>query len=543
MILRPYQQQAVESALEHLETHRSTLLVCPTGCGKTLMFAEIIRRMAQRGRAMVIAHREELLDQAREKIEAMTGLRPDLEMADVRASEGMFRSPIVVSSVQTQTAGRNGKRMQRFDPQEFGLLVLDEAHHAPAETYRAVVDHYSANPSLKVLGVTATPDRLDKKALGEIFESVAFDYEIVDAINEGWLVPIRQKFLSVQVDFSGVRMTLGDLNGADLRECLAKGDTLERIASDSIQWAGERRTLVFSDCVQNAERLTETYNRHRLGCARIVTGETERDERRTLIAAYRAGAFQFLVNVGIAGEGFDAPIIACVVQAAPTCSRARYAQQTGRGTRPLPCIVDGLDTDALRVAAIAASDKPDLLLLDIVGNSAKHKLMTAADILGGRYADEVVAAAEASMRESALPSNVAEALEAAERKHNAQIEAEAARKEKLKLRDKSHGRDVDPFGVLSLSRGAERGWDDNGELSEHETAMLDKNRVDGWQRLAVPEARQVIEEIRRRARRDLCSYRMARLLKRRGYDTRNMGFAEARGIIAVLERQEGWARK
>lgn len=290
MILRPYQQQAVEAAEERLAGHGRTLIVMPTGTGKTLVFSELIRRKLSWGRCMVVAHREELLEQARDKIQTIIGERPDLEMADNYASEGLYSARVVVSSVQTQTAGRDGKlRMHRFNPMDFALLVADESHHAVADTWKAVIAHYGSNPALSVLGVTATPDRTDEKALGQVFDSVAFNYELTDAIAEGWLVPVKQKYLSVEVDLGGVRMTLGDFNGADLRAALARGDTLERIASDAIQWAGDRRTLVFADSVENAERLTVDFNRHRHGSAAIVTGETPRDERKRVIADYRAG--------------------------------------------------------------------------------------------------------------------------------------------------------------------------------------------------------------------------------------------------------------
>ena len=501
------------------------------------MFAHAIKRFQPRGRAMVIAHREELLDQARDKIETVTGIRPDLEMADSRADEGWLKAPIVVSSVQTQTAGRTTKRYTKFDPNEFGLLIVDEAHHAAADTYREVIAHYKKNPRLKVLGVTATPDRHDGEALGQIFDSVAFDYGITDAIAEGWLVNVTQKYLSVMVDFGGVPIVLGDFQGKALRELLAQGNIIETIASDSVQWAGDRKTLVFSDSVQNAETMCEVLNRHCLGCARIVTGETPKDERRQTIGAYRDGRFQYLCNVGVATEGFDVPDIACVVMARPTCSRSLYAQMLGRGTRPLPGVSDAYPDAPSRVAAIQASPKSDVLVLDIVGNSAKHKLVTAGDILGEKYSDDEIETAEELLRASPLPRDVAGALEEARRRLNAEILAEAQRQEALKLKARSKSRDVDPFGVFGMMR---RTLGAGGPVDDDQRARLQKWGIDIPDNLDWTAAQQLVDEFRARTRRGLATYRQVKNLVRRWGMTEDQAqrtpFVEASRIMKILAK-------
>lgn len=230
MILRDYQERSIKGIFHAFVQFDSTLLVLPTGTGKTCVFAELIRRV-QPQRVMVLAHRQELISQAREKIEAIAGVECEIEMADMVAATSMFgRSPVVVSTVQTQISGGTGtERMRRFDPMEFGLLIIDEAHHAASSSYRRIIAHYRQNPNLKVLGVTATPDRTDELALGEIFESVAFDYEIIDAIHGGYLVPIDQQFVTVSdLDFSRVRTTAGDLNGADLAALMEQERTCRK---------------------------------------------------------------------------------------------------------------------------------------------------------------------------------------------------------------------------------------------------------------------------------------------------------------------------
>ena len=168
LVLRPYQSAASDAIFKEWQENDSTLVVIPTGGGKTILFADVIRRTFPR-RALVIAHREELIFQARDKIQRVTGLHADVEMGEYRADGGLFRAaPVVVSTIQTQCSGGDGGgRMAKFDPQRFGVLIIDEAHHATSPTYRRVIDSYRTNPTLKVLGVTATPDRADEEALGQ----------------------------------------------------------------------------------------------------------------------------------------------------------------------------------------------------------------------------------------------------------------------------------------------------------------------------------------------------------------------------------------
>lgn len=205
MNLRPYQAAASDAIFKEWQDNDSTLVVMPTGGGKTVLFADVIRRVFPR-RALVIAHREELIFQARDKIQRVTGLSADVEMGEYRAEGGLFeQARVVVSTIQTQCSGGDGGgRMSKFDPQRFGVLIIDEAHHATSPSYRRVIDYYRTNPALKVLGVTATPDRADEEALGQVFQSVAFDYEVLDAIHDGWLVPIEQQMVHVEgLDYSG----------------------------------------------------------------------------------------------------------------------------------------------------------------------------------------------------------------------------------------------------------------------------------------------------------------------------------------------------
>ena len=530
----------MDSVLEAWKDVRATLLVMPTGSGKTRVVAGVIERLPA-GRVMFLAHREELIFQAASHIHRVTGQQPAIEMAEMRADHAMFgKARVVVSSIQTQCAGRNGDtRMKRFDPGEFGLVVADEAHHVTAPTWRRVIEHYGQNPDLKILGVTATPDRHDEEALGQVFDSVAFDYELLDAIRDGWLVPIQQRSVVVDgLDYSSIRTTAGDLNGADLARVMEYEETLHGIAAPTMELAAGRKTLVFAASVAHAERLCEIFNRHRTECARFVTGTTPKDERRGMLADYAAGKFQILVNVGVATEGFDEPGIQVVVMARPTKSRALYAQMAGRGTRPLPGLVDAHEAADARRVAIAASAKPACQIIDFVGNSGRHKLITTADILGGNYSDEVVdRARKAAEDANGAPVDMAEALADAEK--DLAEERERARRAALRVKARYTSQVVDPFEVFHIEPWRERGWDTGRQPSEKMLALLERNGID-TKGLTFTQAKQLVGEIIHRYEEKRCSFKQARLLSRYGYPT-DVPFAEASRLIDALAKN-GWKR-
>jgi len=547
MKLREYQSRCVDAVLDEFQRVSSTLVVLPTGTGKTVMFAHVIDRMRSRGRCKVLAHREELIFQARDKIEKVTGIRPDVEMASMWASErGLFgqKSPVVVSTVQTQNAGGDGEgRKARFDPDEFILVIVDEAHHATADSYRKVIDYYRQNPKLKVLGVTATPDRHDEEALGQVFGSVAFEYGIVDAIGDGWLTPIRQQVVSVSdLDLSQVRTTAGDLNGADLAKVLEFEKNLHGMVSPTLEIVGERKTLIFAASIAQAERIAEIINRHKPNSAECIFGNTEKDRRREILRQYATGMFQFLVNVGVATEGFDAPDIDVVVMGRPTESRALYAQMLGRGTRPLPGVVDPIESPDGRRDAIAASAKPSLLVLDFVGNAGRHKLIHAADILGGNYSDNVVARAKREIERKGKDADVSEELKKAEREQREEAaKFEEAKRRTLKFGVKHTARDVNPFDVLDLTPAREPGWHRGREPSPKMIEMLEKQGIQDPERLSFVQAGQLCGEIIKRWKEKRPSFRQSRLLQRFGYETKDMLGSDAKRLIDAL-KANGWRR-
>jgi len=483
MNLRDYQERCHAAIFEAWKTFTSTLVVIPTGGGKTIVFAHVIKTM-QPKRAMVLAHRNELIVQAREKIIAVSGLDVEVEKADLYANESLYhKMPVVVSSVQTQVSGPKDKRRYlRFNPMDFGVLICDEAHHSCSASWKETISHYRKNPELKVLGVTATPDRADKEALGQVFESVAFEYGIRDAIQDGWLVDITQQFVPVAgLDFSHIRTTAGDLNEGDLSKVMEMEENIQGICQPSLEVAyalppktlgsipvpewrqylaslnrKPRRTIVFTVSVAQAEMCSNIFGRAMDG-VEWVCGETNKEKRKAILERFSNGTTHIVSNCGVLTEGFDNPGVELIVMGRPTKSRSLYTQMVGRSTRPLPGLVDGLDSSALRREAIANSPKPYCRILDFVGNSGRHHLVSCADILGGHITEEARKAAKEKALKEGKPVRIMvtmnnaeqelerKRIEEAERKRR---EAEA-RKNHLIAKSNFNLIDVDPFGSSS----------------------------------------------------------------------------------------------
>lgn len=445
MILRDYQEQCLDAVFERLREHASTLIVLATGCGKTVIFSHVADRWPD-GRVLVLAHRDELIRQAAEKLHAVTGREPAIEMGDERSDERR-PSRYLVSSVQTMC---RPKRQARFRPDDFGLVIVDEAHHAVARSYRLVIDHFRQNPDCRLLGVTATPKRSDELAMGQVFESVAFDFGIEPAIEQGWLVPVRQQAVVVEgLDFSSVKSVAGDLSADELDAIIAQEKVLHQMAAPTVEIVGDLPTLVFCVSVNHAKLMAEVLNRYKPQSALSLDGSTPTDERRQVVERFKSGSLQFLCNCGLFLEGFDAPNTAAVVMGRPTKSLALYTQVLGRGTRPLPGIVDGVAMPDARREAIAESGKPSMLVLDFVGNSGRHKIVSAADMLGGKYAEPVRQYARqiATDREAdAVPQDVAADLEqASDELAVLEMWKEMRRREMVRARAEYQARQVSPF--------------------------------------------------------------------------------------------------
>lgn len=509
--LRPYQAEAIAKVGDCLRENRSTLLVLPTGTGKTHTAASYVRGSG--GRVLWLAHRQELIDQGRASLADVTGRPVSTEKADQYARG----TDIVVASVQTLKGERLASFAGRFQPD---LIVTDEAHHAPSASYRAI---YDAFPAAKHLGLTATPDRHDEKAMGLVFDSVAYVYEIRDAIRDGFLCPIRALRVQVDaIDLAAVGTVAGDLNQGDLDNVMSAEEALHGVVGAALEHAGDRRTIVFTTSVENAHRLAEIANRYRAGCARAIDGGVDPFTRKTVLRDHQRGEYQFLFNVGVLTEGYDDPAVSCIVMARPTKSRALYAQCAGRGLRIAP-------------------GKIDCLLVDLAGNAGKHSLVTAADILGGRYDDETVERAKKKIADADGGMLAEEALEQAARELEAKRQAEAARRARVKGQVKTSAQAVDPFAVLGVPdpESDHRAAGFSAPASDAQLEALTKFKVPVPKNCTKAQASKLIGTAIDRRERGLCSFAMVRTLGRYGIEAKDMSFAVASRIIGALSAS-GW---
>jgi superfamily II DNA or RNA helicase len=455
---RDYQSDCIDLAWKELQAEQAaSLVVLPTGTGKTVVFSTLADQWVKAGlgRVLILAHRFELIDQAAKKFAAVAGFKPSIEMADSYAESHGFNwaNKVVVGSVPTM----RGRRLNRWDPNYFSLIIVDEAHHATAGGYVKIFEHFN---NARVLGVTATPDRADKKSLGRVFRSVAYQLGIREAIGMGWLVPIRQKFIHVDsIDVSGVDTSKGDLDLSQLDRVMRVDENIHRIAKPTFELAGNRPTLVFATSVAHSKEISDVLNSYKSGCSEYVAsyritedGGQEaycEDLRAREVAKFKEGSRQFLVSCGVFLEGFDSPPTACIAMARPTKSRSLYAQALGRGTRPLDGLVDCWPTAEERIQAILNSAKPDTLVLDFVGNSGKHKLVYADEILFPEATEEQRLKAREKMRDKKDGADVQQAMEQAgeEIKEEKERSIDLLRRSLAsRLRAEFFTTDVDPFG-------------------------------------------------------------------------------------------------
>jgi superfamily II DNA or RNA helicase len=560
--LRPYQVNGVDAVFEQWDKGiQATLIDQATGTGKTVEIAEVVRR-AQPKRALILAHRRELVWQGHEKIEKFTGLNVEVEMAGERASVNLFsKCHAVVSSVQSQTPGR------RSDPNSFDLLIIDEAHHVKPgnKSYLDVINHYKQNPNLKILGVTATVE----PACLKVFESIAYSYPLLTAISEGYLVNVEQQMVEVfGLDYSHVRTTAGDLNGADLaavveNERICQGmitatlETMFGVPNGALndlpieKWSEylfadgkPKRNLIFTVSVAQAKMMSDILNRVHPGISAWVCGDSNlvSEERRAEIGEdFNNGKLLIVCNCGVYSEGYDNPGIEMVTMARPTKSKTLFTQQIGRGTRTLEGTIDGLNTAEERLAAISASTKKSLLVLDFVGNCGKHKLISAVDLLGDKFSEEVRERARKKVTKAAKPQNMAELLKLSEEELAAEKlerdRQEAARKARLVAKASYLLTSLDPFERLKVKRQPPSAWEKrNGfVLSEKQRAVI-RNLGVSPDEISVSCARKLIGA----HFNGPCSEAQAKVLKKFGYET-NCSKKEASAIIEALAKNN-WQR-
>lgn len=487
--LRPYQQQARDRIHAEWDAgHTRTLLVLPTGTGKTIVFASVAADQVRAGdRVLILAHRGELLEQAADKLQRSTGLVSAVEKAESTCLDSWFR--VVVGSVQTL---QRTARLERFPQDYFGTIIIDEAHHAITDGYRRILDYFSG---AKVLGVTATPDRGDMRNLGEVFDSLAFEYKLTDAIKEGYLCKIMAQTIPLQLDITSVTMSGGDYAVGDLGTAL--DPYLEQIAAEMARRCKSRKTVVFLPLIKTSQKFRDLLNTYGFRAAE-VNGQSE--DRREVLADFDAGKYNVLCNSMLLTEGWDCPSVDCVVVLRPTKVRSLYSQMVGRGTRLSP-------------------GKTDLLLLDFLWMTDKHELCRPADLV---CEDRAVARQMTeTLAESGCPEDIEQA--AAQASEDVVAQREEALAKQLAEQRRKKAKLVDPL-QYEMSIQAEDlsgyvptfGWE-AGPPSDKQTAALEKLGILPDAVESAGKAALLLDRLHKRQTEGLTTPKQIRLLERYGF--------------------------
>ena len=510
--LRPYQQKARDSIHAEWDAgHTRTLLVLPTGTGKTIVFASVAADQVRAGdRVLILAHRGELLEQAADKLQRSTGLVSAVEKAESTCLNSWFR--VVVGSVQTL---QRTARLERFPQDYFGTIIIDEAHHAITDGYRRILDYFSG---AKVLGVTATPDRGDMRNLGEVFDSLAFEYKLTDAIKEGYLCKIMAQTIPLKLDITSVTMSGSDYAVGDLGTAL--DPYLEQIAAEMANRCKGRKTVVFLPLIKTSQKFRDLLNAHGFRAAE-VNGQSA--DRRQVLADFDAGRYNVLCNSMLLTEGWDCPSVDCVVILRPTKVRSLYSQMVGRGTRLSP-------------------GKTDLLLLDFLWMTDKHELCRPADLV---CEDRAVARQMTEhLAETGCPEDIEEA--AAQASEDVVAQREEALAKQLEEQRRKKAKLVAPL-QYEMSIQAEDlagyvpafGWE-AGPPSEQQTAALEKLGILPDAVESAGKAALLLDRLNKRRDEGLTTPKQIRCLEKYGFQhVGTWSFEAARHMIDRIAAQ-GW---
>ena len=344
MILRKYQEEAINAIEKEWEKgNKKTLLVLPCGCGKTICFSKVVENSIIEGsRALILAHRGELLTQAADKIKKVTGLECALEKAESKS----YKSKNLITLGSVQTLSKEG-RLHQFPSDYFKTIVVDEGHHCMSDSYQKILNYFD---TAKVLGVTATPDRADQKNLGQFFDSKAYEYTMHQAVKEGYLCPVKAQMIPLELDIRNVGLSNGDYAVGEIGSSLEP--YLNQIALEMLNYCKGRKTVVFLPLVKTSQKFCELLNVHGLNAVEINGNSKDRER---ILADFEAGEYDVLCNSMLLTEGWDCPAVDTIVVLRPTKVRSLYQQMVGRGMRLSP-------------------GKKELLLLDFLWMTERHDL-------------------------------------------------------------------------------------------------------------------------------------------------------------------------
>lgn len=489
MELRPYQEEAKNAVFEQWEQgNKKTLLVLPTGTGKTIVFAKIAEQCTRQGdRTLIIAHRGELLSQAADKIHKATGLNCAVEKAEESCLGSWFR--ITVGSVQSLM---REKRLSQFPQDYFSKIIIDEAHHSISDSYQKILKHfYGAD----VLGVTATPDRGDMKNLGQVFDSLAYEYTLPQAIREGYLSPIKAMTIPLKLDLSGVSTQAGDFKASDIDTAL--DPYLEAIADEMTKYCPDRKTVVFLPLIKTSQKFRNILNSKGFNAAEVNGGSEDREQ---VLSDFAEGKYNVLCNSMLLTEGWDCPDVDCVIVLRPTKVRGLYCQMVGRGTRLAP-------------------GKEHLLLLDFLWHTERHELCHPAHLICEN--EEVAKKMTENLENAAYPTDIEEAEQKASEDVVAQREEALAKQ--LSEMKKRKRKLVDPL-QFEMSIQAEDlssyvpafGWE-MSPPSPKQVQTLEKLGIYPDEIDNAGKAQKLLERLDKRKSAGLTTPKQIRFLESRGF--------------------------
>jgi len=489
MQLRPYQIQAKEAIQEQWASGvKKTLLVLPTGTGKTIVFSKLAEDCVRNGeRVLILAHRGELLEQAADKLQQATGLGCAVEKAEETCLDSWYR--VVVGSVQSLM---RETRLSRFSADYFNTIIIDEAHHALADSYQRVLNYFDR---AKVLGVTATPDRGDMRNLGQYFESLAYEYTLPRAIKDGYLCKIKAQTIPLKLDLTGVGMQAGDYKTSDLGTAL--DPYLYQIADEMAKYCMDRKTLVFLPLIKTSQKFRDILESRGFRAAEI-NGESY--DRAEILEDFEDSRYDVLCNSMLLTEGYDCPAIDCIVVLRPTKIRSLYSQMVGRGTR----LFDGKD---------------HLLLLDFLWHTERHELCHPAHLIC--ESPEVAQKMTENIEEAGCPVDLEEAeVQASE---DVVAERERALAQKLAEMRNRKRKLVDPL-QFEMSIQAEDlanyvpafGWE-IGPPTEGQLKTLEKWGIFPDEIESAGKASKLIDRLIKRKEEGLATPKQIRFLESKGF--------------------------
>jgi ATP-dependent helicase IRC3 len=370
MGLRPYQERNVEIIYARRDAGvRRQLSVNATGTGKTTTFSHV--RARKGNQSVIVAHREELIDQAAEEI-AIWNPRLDIGIdMGTRFADG--REDVIVGSVQTM----QGERLMKLDPARIEWLHIDEAHHAPAPSYGVIIEHCMVNPATTLVGWTATDKRADGIAMGSVFDEIVFQYSMLDGIQDGWLSDVHGFMLRTGTDISKVGSRDGDFSNKAITAAVNTPERNESIVKAWLEYCWPRQTMAFTVDVGHARDLCEAFKRQGIRAA-YSWGEDK--ERHIKLQLFKSGLLEVLLNCALWIEGMNYKQIECIIPATPTKSQSKLIQMVGRGTR----LGEGIENliEHIRQGLLKDTDKTNCLVMDPLDTFGRHSLATLPSLFG-----------------------------------------------------------------------------------------------------------------------------------------------------------------